>query len=279
MFSSIPFYHQSIRKTVIAFGSLFNDIYVNIEDEVLRVPIAYAPKQKWYNRINDGKLEDGRTFSMTLPRMGFDIINYTYDASRKRNTLMQTMKEHDSSGVTGYNEEKKEQLYRYAEVPYNLEFGLYVMTKNMETGLRIMEQILPYFTPEFTVSVNFTDIDKQVDIPITLTSVSSEDLYEDGFEERRTILWSLNFDVKTYLYGPIRDSKTILVSGVAFHDSLNEAVDRNAAIQKDLVRLQAHAVSIDREKGATGPYATGPDTYEAVVEKDLFKDIDSTWFE
>lgn len=279
MFSSIPFYHQSIRKSVIAFGSLFNDIYVNIEDEILRVPLAYAPKQKWYNRIKDGKLEDGRTFSMTLPRMGFDIINYTYDASRKRNTIMQTMKSHDSSGVTGYDEIKQEQLYRYAEVPYNLEFGLYIMTKNMDTGLRIIEQILPYFTPEFTVTVNFTEIDKQIDIPITLTSISSEDLYEDSFEERRTILWSLNFDVKTYFYGPIRDSKPILTSAVAFHDSLNEALDRNAAEQKDLLRMQAHAVSIDREKGATGPGATGPDNYEAVIEKELFKDIDSTWFE
>jgi len=279
MFSSIPFYHQSIRKSVIAFGSLFNDIYVNIEDEILRVPLAYAPKQKWYNRIKDGKLEDGRTFSMTLPRMGFDIINYTYDASRKRNTIMQTMKTHDSSGVTGYDEIKKEHLYRYAEVPYNLEFGLYIMTKNMDTGLRIIEQILPYFTPEFTVTVNFTEIDKQIDIPVTLTSISSEDLYEDSFEERRTILWSLNFDVKTYFYGPIRDSKPILTSAVSFHDSLDEALDRNAAEQKDLVRMKAHAVSIDREKGATGPGATGPDTYEAVIEKELFKDIDSTWFE
>ena len=89
MFSSTPFYHQSIRKSVVAFGSLFNDIYINMEDEILRVPLAYAPKQKWYNRIKDGKLEDGRTFSMTLPRMGFDIISYTYDSSRKRNTMIQ----------------------------------------------------------------------------------------------------------------------------------------------------------------------------------------------
>ena len=279
MFSSTPFYHQSIRKSVVAFGSLFNDIYINMEDEILRVPLAYAPKQKWYNRIKDGKLEDGRTFSMTLPRMGFDIISYTYDSSRKRNTIMQTMKSHDSSGVTGYDSNKKEQLYRYSEVPYNIEFGLYIMTKNMDTGLRIVEQILPYFKPEYTVTINFTDIDKQIDIPITLTAVESEDLYEDGFEERRTILWTLNFEAKTYFYGPIRDSKTILYTGTAFHDTLDETIARSNAAQKDLSRLLGYAVEAGITGGLTGPAATGPDIYEARIETELFKDIDSTWFE
>jgi hypothetical protein len=279
MFSSVPFYHQSIRKTVIAFGSLFNDIYVNMEDEILRVPLAYAPKQKWYNRISDGKLEDGRTFSMTLPRMGFDIINYTYDPARKRNTIMQTMKIHDSEGVTGYDDVKKEQYYRYAEVPYNIEFGLYIMTKNMDTGLRIIEQILPYFTPEFTVTVNFTEIDKQIDIPITLSSIESEDLYEDGFEERRTIVWTLNFEAQTYFYGPIRDSKVVLYSATAFHDSLDETTERDEGTQKDLETLTAYAVEAGLASGVTGPAATGPDIYEARIEKELFKDIDSTWFE
>jgi len=279
MFSSVPFYHQSIRKTVIAFGSLFNDIYVNMEDEILRVPLAYAPKQKWYNRISDGKLEDGRTFSMTLPRMGFDIINYTYDPARKRYTIMQTMKIHDSEGVTGYDDVKKEQYYRYAEVPYNIEFGLYIMTKNMDTGLRIIEQILPYFTPEFTVTINFTEIDKQIDIPITLSSIESEDLYEDGFEERRTIVWTLNFEAQTYFYGPIRDSKVVLFTATGFHDSLDETAERDAETQKDLTRLTAYAVEAGITGGLTGPAATGPDIYEARIEKELFKDIDSTWFE
>jgi len=279
MFSSVPFYHQCIRKSVIAFGSLFNDIYVNMEDEILRVPLSYAPKQKWYNRINDGKLEDGRTFSMTLPRMGFDIINYTYDPARKRNTIMQTMKAHDSNGVTGYDSVKKEQYYRYAEVPYNIEFGLYIMTKNMDTGLRIIEQILPYFTPEFTVTVNFTEIDKQIDIPITLSSIESEDLYEDGLEERRTIVWTLNFEAQTYFYGPVRDSKVVLYTSTAFHDSLDETAERDEGTQKDLERLTAYAVEAGITGGLTGPAATGPDTYEARVEKELFKDIDSTWFD
>ena len=272
MFSSTPFYHQSLRKTVIAFGSLFNDIHITLDDETLRVPIAYAPKQKWYSRIKDGKLEDGRTFSMTLPRMGFDILSYTYDPSRKRNTIMQTMK------TSGYDSDVKDQKFRYAEVPYDVEFGLYIMTKNMDTGLRIIEQILPYFTPEFTVSINFTDIDKQIDIPVTLTSVESEDLYEDSFEERRTIMWTLNFNAKTYLYGPIRDDKVILYSGVAFHDNTDTSLSRDNTKQKDLERLIAYAVQPGAVTGSTGPAATGPDNYLERHEIELFKDIDSTWF-
>jgi hypothetical protein len=265
MFSSTPFYHECIRKTVIAFGSLFNDIYVDMgNDEILRVPLAYAPKQKWYNRISDGELEDGRAFSLTLPRMGFDIINYSYDTSRKRNTIMKTMKIHDAdAGITGYDSSKKESLYRYAEVPYTLEFGLYVMSKNMDTGLKIIEQILPYFTPEFTVTINYTEIDKKIDIPIILNSIDSEDLYEDGLEERRTIIWTLNFEVKSYFYGPVRDSKVILEVGTAIHDNTTTE-------EKDLSRLIA---------GVTGDNADDPNNYETVVEQELFKDIDSTWFD
>ena len=270
MFSTTPFYHQCVRKTVIAFGSLFNSIYTKTDDnETVRVPLAYAPKQKWYSRIKDGKLEDGRTFSMTLPRMGFECINYQYDPSRKRNTIMQTMKPHTSGGVTGYDSTKTEQHFRYAEVPYNLEFSLYVMTKNTDTGLRIVEQILPYFTPEFTVAINFTDIDKQIDIPITLTSVESEDLYEGDLEERRTIMWTLNFEAKTYFYGPIRDSKVILFSGTAFHDTMDTTIARSDAAQKDLARLTAFAREAGLTGNVTGPAATGPDIYEAYVEKEL----------
>ena len=273
MFSSTPFYHQCIRKTVIAFGSLFNDIHVTGgTDERIRVPLAYAPKQKWYSRIKDGKLEDGRTFSMTLPRMGFEVINYTYDPSRKRNTIMQTMKN------SGYDTTNKDQKYRYAEVPYDLEFALYIMTKNMDTGLRIVEQILPYFTPEFTVSINFTDVDKQIDIPVTLTSVESEDLYEDNLEERRTIMWTLSFNAKTYMYGPVRDDKVILYTGVGVHESLDTTLSRDNSLQKDMERVLGYAVQPGAVTGATGPAATGPDNFLSRIEVDLFKDIDSTWF-
>ena len=192
---------------------------------------------------------------------------------------MQTMKTHSSSGVTGYDDDKQEQYFRYAEVPYNVEFGLYVMAKNTDTGLRIVEQILPYFTPEFTVAINFTEIDKQIDIPITLTSVESEDLYEGDLEDRRTIMWTLNFEAKTYFYGPVRDSKVILYSGTAVHDTMNTDLSRDAAAQKDLSRVVAYARQEPLTGGVTGPAATGPDTYEAYIEKEIFKDIDSTWFE
>ena len=202
MFSSTPFYHQCIRKTVIAFGSLFNDIHVTGgTDERIRVPLAYAPKQKWYSRIKDGKLEDGRTFSMTLPRMGFEVINYTYDPSRKRNTIMQTMKN------SGYDTTNKDQKYRYAEVPYNVSFGMYAFTSSIDENLQIIEQITPFFAPEFIVSINMNDAHEKVDVPIVLSNINIQEEYEGNFATRRFISTTFEFLAKSYMYGPVKTQR------------------------------------------------------------------------
>jgi hypothetical protein len=101
--------------------------------------------------------------------------------------------------------------YTFAEVPYNIDFALYIYVRNMEDGLRIVEQILPFFAPEFVVSVNFDDINRKVDVPIYLNSVSSEEDYEGDFETRRSIIFTLNFTMKTYLFGAKKNYKEIRV--------------------------------------------------------------------
>ena len=282
MFETTPFYNESIRKTVVAFGSLFNSVYVNVGNDIVRVPLSYAPKQKWFDRINNGKLEDGRTFAMTLPRMGFEITSYSYDPDRKRNTITKVIKT-----PNGFNNTKKQQTFRWAEVPYKLEFGLYIMAKNMDTGLRIVESILPYFTPDFNVTINFTEIDKQIDVPVVLNSIDSEDIYEGDFDDRRTIMFTLSFTVKTNIYGPLRDSKAIKQVQVGIHDTSKRGVTGTATpyIPIDYSRVDAYAV----RQGVTGPtgpsgwpadthLATGPEVYDVYENVDIFKDVDSTWY-
>ena len=150
------FYHSSVRKLVIAFGSLFNDIHISrknpdgSEKERIRIPLSYGPKEKFLRRLNERSSLDGSAnVEVTLPMMGFEITSITYDPSRKRNTL---------SKKTQRSQTSPEQIkYSYAEVPYNFDFTLSILVRNMDDGLQIVEQILPYFTPEFNVSMNFND--------------------------------------------------------------------------------------------------------------------------
>ena len=151
MFGS-PFYHSSIRNLVIAFGSLFNDVRIVRQNpdgstkEEIRLPISYGPKEKFLVRAQQASsIDDDQIKSrMTLPRLGFDIVSIAYDNARKRNTLQKRFL------VDANNNYKARRTF--SEVPYNFEFNLYVMVRNMEDGLQILEQIVPYFTPEFNVT-------------------------------------------------------------------------------------------------------------------------------
>jgi len=203
MFTS--FYNGSIRRMVVAFGSLFNQIYTDKAEsggtKTLLVPIAYAPKEKYKVRIaGDPYFQNPN--QITLPRMAFEIAGYNYDATRKRNSATRHFVRPTTSSPVGVD-------YTYAEVPYNIDFALYVYVRNMDDGLRIVEQILPYFAPEFVMTVNFDDINKKVDIPLYLNSVSSEEDYEGDFETRRSIIFTLNFTMKSYLFGATRNYKEI----------------------------------------------------------------------
>lgn len=192
------FYSGSIRRMVVAFGSIFNQIKISRAEssgtKYIEVPIAYAPKEKYKVRIaGDPYLQNPN--QIVLPRMAFEITGFVYDPSRKRNSLQKNiLRNTDTSGVK----------FTYAEVPYNIDFGLYVYVRNMDDGLKIVEQILPYFSPEFVVTMNFDEINKKVDVPIYLNSVTSEEDYEGDFQTRRSIIFTLNFTMKSYIFGPIK---------------------------------------------------------------------------
>ena len=164
MFST--FYHESLRKLVIGFGSLFNNLNVRKFDssnnvlQTLRVPVSYAPKEKFIARLNEGGsiLEDETKVKAILPRMGFDITGINYDPTRTINKLRK-----GRNAVAGSTADSM-----FHEVPYNVSFGLYAFTASIDENLQIVEQITPYFTPEFIISLNMNTIHDKVDIPITL---------------------------------------------------------------------------------------------------------------
>lgn len=201
------FYNGSIRRMVVAFGSLFNQIYIDKQEsggkKTVLVPISYSAKEKYKVRLSgDPYLQNPN--QITLPRIAFEITGYAYDGTRKRNSVNRNVVRPTSSNPKGVD-------FSFAEIPYNIDFGLYVYVRNMDDGLRIIEQILPFFAPEFVVTVNFDDINKKIDVPIYLNSVSTEEDYEGDFESRRSIVFTLNFTMKTYLFGPTKNYNEIRV--------------------------------------------------------------------
>ena len=203
------FYNQGLRKLTIAFGQIFNNIILQQKSSTgaitkrIRVPLAYAPKEKFIARLEQqANLQKGRTFAITLPRMGFEIKGLKYDATRKLNKLQKTWRvKTDDSTVHNFN---------YAPVPYDITFNLYSFTATAENGLQIIEQILPFFQPDYTVTVNvIPELNIKRDIPIVLNDVSYEDTYDGEFNKRRAVIYTLAFTAKTYLYGPMSKGKVI----------------------------------------------------------------------
>jgi hypothetical protein len=167
------------------------------------VPLAYAPKEKFLARLDAQPSLQEREFAVTLPRMSFEISGISYDSSRKL-TRVQKFK-HVKSGADG-----KVLNYNYTPVPYNISYKLYTFTASAEAGLQIIEQILPFFQPDFTVTVNaIPELDIKRDIPIVLNSVDYEDTYSGDFSQRRAVIYTLGFTAKTYLFGPASTQKVI----------------------------------------------------------------------
>lgn len=216
------FYNQTIRNTVIAFGSLFNEIYVvrrdnsGVETEKFKVPITYAPKEKFYRMLKEYSALKGtageRDISTILPRIGFNIEAINYDSDRKRNTLSQRF----TLPLTGLNKTIK---YEYAEVPYNIEFNLSIASRTTDDILQITEQILAYFTPEFTISINYTDTHKRIDVPIIFTGIATEIDWEGDTSTQRSLFFNLTFTAKTYVYGPVKTGKIIRTVDTTFFNS------------------------------------------------------------
>ena len=203
------FYNESMRRMTIGFGQIFNNIQIKRRDsngnitQSIKVPLAYAPKEKFLARLDAQPSLQEREFSVTLPRMSFEISGVSYDSSRKL-TRVQKFK-HVKTGTDG-----KVLNFNYTPVPYNISYNLYSFTASAEAGLQIIEQILPFFQPDFTVTVNaIPELDIKRDIPIVLNSVSYEDTYSGDFSQRRAVIYTLGFTAKTYLFGPASTQKVI----------------------------------------------------------------------
>jgi hypothetical protein len=215
------FYHQTSRKMVVAFGSLFNTIEVRRTNsagsvvDTIKVPLSYGPREKFLTRISaDPNLNP--SIALTVPRMGFELTAMTYDGVRKLNTMGRNV----AAGTTGLKKQ-------FNPVPYNWDFSLYVYVKNAEDGTQILEQILPFFTPEFTVTMNLvSSMSEKRDIPLVLNSVTSEDTYEGDFASRRSIIWTLSFLMKGFLYPNVADNAKV-ITDVTVDSHLMGAVAAN----------------------------------------------------
>jgi hypothetical protein len=209
MLGNRQFYHETVRNIIVGFGTLFNDIHVvrknntGVVTQSMKVPLAYGPKQKWLARIDQDAGLDSKV-AITLPRMGFEIQNLTYDPARKLNRVQKFKKVKASAS----NSNKLDT--QFMPVPYNLNIQLYVMAKNSDDALQMVEQILPYFQPDYTLTIkDMPEMGVARDIPIVLNSINYEDNYKGDYAERRAIMYTLDFTTKFYLYGPVTSSKVI----------------------------------------------------------------------
>ena len=209
------FYHQTIRKYVAVFGTIFNDLNIERKNssgtviEKFKVPLAYGPKQKWLLAIQESTVSRKVT-SVRVPRMGFALTGLSYDPVRKLNTIGRNISANTAAGTGSL-------MTQYNPVPYNFEFTLYILVKNAEDGTQILEQILPYFTPEFTVTINtIPEMGIKADVPITLNSADVADEYEGELATARTITWTLSFTMRGYIYPDIKTGTTIKTITVNF---------------------------------------------------------------
>ena len=200
------YYHEIIKKTIVSFGTLFNQMYIQHKDadggtySEIKVPISYGPSQKFLARIEQ-QPDLNKPVQITLPRMSFEMNSIQYDPSRKSG-VTQTFKASDGNNL------KKV----YLPVPYNIGFELNILSKLNDDSLQIIEQILPYFQPSFTLTVDLVNsIGEKRDIPVILENISFQDDYEGDFSTRRALIYTLQFTAKTYLFGPIAASTDGLI--------------------------------------------------------------------
>lgn len=247
------FYHGTLKKYVTLFGTLFNDLYINRTDSVhnvvntIKVPLQYAPREKVLARLESNP-ELSKPVAMVLPRMSFEITTMSYAPTRKLPTINKNRKVSNTANEFSYS---------YSPVPYDISFSLYIMVKNQEDGTQLLEQILPYFTPEWTTTINLIpELNIVQDIPLVLLNVTPQDTYEGSFEERRVITWTLDFIMKGYFYGPVRSSGVITLANTNFFDASNfDNIDDAVGV----------AESVDKVTVEPGQLANGSPTSNASV--------------
>ena len=250
------FYHESLRKIVVAFGTIFNNINIQRKDssgnvvQSIKVPLAYSPKEKFIARLDQQPdLVEDRRVAVTLPRMGFEISGISYDPSRKLNRLGTIKKVR-----TGSNSIMNKQ---YNPVPYNIDLNLYSFTASAEGGLQIIEQILPFFQPDYTVTIRTVpSLNLVRDVPIILNNVNYEDTYSGDFTTRRAVVYTLGFTAKTYLYGPISQQRVIRESQA---DMYTDTVNDPKREQRIVVTPDPSSADADDDFGFTTTISTFDD--------------------
>jgi len=233
-------------------GSLLNNIRITRTDKegnivaLLKVPITYGPKDKMLARIMQDPKLDRDEATTTLPMLSFEMGQIAYDGDRKLNTIGKTS--------VRDNTDKNKFRYQYNPVPYNLDFKAYVYAKNVEDGTKIMEQILPFFTPDWTTTVNLIpEVEVNMDIPIILNSINYTDNYAGEYKDRRMIVWELNFTLKGYFYGPVKTGGIIKFITTNFYipdvadGKISDAVGKTPVAEKITIQpgLDANGYQIN----------------------------------
>ena len=263
------YYHQIFRKSIISFGTLFNNIVIKRKNETgnlesLKVPVAYGPTQKFLAMIAAEPIPARQTTQISLPRMSFEIRGLSYDGSRKL-VPTQFAKSRPQSGTDESG--KPVQYSQFMPVPYNLDVELSIISKTQDDGLQILEQILPNFHPSVNVSIEVIDeTHEERDISIVLNGVDYTDEYEGDFSQRRTLIWTLNFTVKTYLFGPVDVQKDIRKVTL---DYRTDIVRRNAELRytAEVQSTETPPKPRDEIDPTTDPYKV-VEQYEDIYSQD-----------
>lgn len=256
-----PYYFSLIRKYVILMGTLLNNIRITRTDkdgnvtDLMRVPITYAAKDKMLARVIQDPNLDRPSAAPSLPLISFEMGKMTYDGTRKLNTVGKaTVK--DNSLPAKFK-------YQYNPVPYNIGFKVYIYVKNAEDGTKIVEQILPYFTPDWTTTVNLIpEMEVTMDIPIILNNINYSDTYDGEFQKRRMIIWELDFTLKGYLYGPVKSSAIIKFIKTNFYipSTAKASEGRNITPVSERVTIQPGLTANGQPVNYTGKPTTELDT-------------------
>jgi hypothetical protein len=223
------FYWGTVRKAIVAFGNMFNNITIERKDsagntvQIQKVPLAYSPNQKFLTKIRQQPNVDTQNIQIVLPRMGFELVSLDYDPTRKVGTVQQTRSIKDPNLAKTL----------YAPTPYNLNVLLYVYAKNQDDGLQIIEQIIPYFNPDYNLTLKaIPELNLQNDLPILLSSIGFSDDYEGDLTTRRSIIWTLSFTMKLNFYGPATNKGLIKkVTATTFNDPTLTTAQQKGVVQ------------------------------------------------
>jgi hypothetical protein len=228
------FYWGTIRKAIVAFGSMFNNITIQRTDangnvvQLQKVPLSYSPKQKFLTKIRQLPDVDTQNVQVLLPRMGFEMISLDYDPNRKISPIQQSRTINSSTAANA----------QYAPTPYNINVILYVYAKNQDDGLQVIEQILPYFNPDYNLTIKAVpQLNIKNDLPIILSSIGFEDDYEGDLTTRRSIIWTLSFVLKLNFYGPVSKQ------GIIKKTTSNIFNDAELTSQQQIITVQPDPVT------------------------------------